>query len=128
MEEVHLWRGTPEQQSLRSLCRRFGQFHYFETQLGHPDRAGKAVLDFGGNPGNFLADSNNRIRPHDYYCVDVIKEAIEEGRRQFPQAHLVHYDRLNCSFNPEGIEDIPIVFGTSWMPDVGVVAVRMQPS
>jgi len=113
MEEVHLWRGTPEQRSLRSLCRRFGQFRYFDKQLGHPDWAAKEVLDFGGNQGNFLVDSNNRIRPQDYYCVDVVNEAIEEGRRQFPQAHWVHYDRYNCSFNPEGTKDTPI-------PELGV--------
>ena len=113
MEEVHLWRGTPEQRSLRSSCRRFGQFHYFDQQLGHPDWTAKAVLDFGGNQGNLLVDSNNRIRPQDYYCVDVIKEAIDEGRRQFPEAHWVHYNCYNCSFNPEGAADIPI-------PELGV--------
>jgi hypothetical protein len=45
--------------------------------------------------------------------VDVVKEAIDEGRRQFPEAHWVHYDRYNCSFNPEGTVDIPI-------PELGV--------
>ena len=108
MEEVHLWRGTPEQRALRSSCRKFGQFRYLDQQLGHPDWTGKTVLDFGGNQGNLLVDSNSRIRPQDYYCVDVIKEAIDEGRRQFPEAHWVHYDRYNCSFNPEGTVDIPI--------------------
>jgi hypothetical protein len=43
----------------------------------------------------------------------VVKEAIEEGRRQFPQAYWVHYDRYNCSFNPEGTKDTPI-------PELGV--------
>ena len=61
MEEVHLWRGTPEQRSLRSSCRKFGQVHYFDQQLGHPDWTAKTVLDFGGNQGNLLVDSNNRI-------------------------------------------------------------------
>src|SRR5262249_25278195 len=113
MEEVHLWRGTPEQRSLRSSSRKFGQFHYFDQQLGHPDWTARVVLDFGGNQGNLLVDSNNRIRPQDYYCVDVIKEAIDEGRRQFPEAHWVHYDRYNCSFNPEGTVDILI-------PELGI--------
>ncbi len=46
--------------------------------------------------------------------MDVVKEAgIDEGRRQFPEAHCVHYDRYNCSFNPEGTVDIPI-------PELGV--------
>jgi hypothetical protein len=60
-----------------------------------------------------LVDSNNRIRPQDYYCVDVIEEAIDEGRRQFPEAHWVHYNRYNCSFNPEGTVDLLI-------PELGV--------
>ncbi len=108
MEEVHLWRGTPEQRSLRSSRSKFGQFHYFDQQLGHPDWTAKAVLDFGGNQGNLLVDSNGRICPQDYYCVDVIREAIDEGRKQFPEAHWVHYNRYNCSFNPEGTVDILI--------------------
>ena len=45
--------------------------------------------------------------------MDVVKEAIDEGRRQFPEAHWVHYDRYNCSFNAEGTVDIPI-------PELGV--------
>jgi hypothetical protein len=113
MEEVHLWRGTPEQRALRSSFRKFGQFHYFDQQLGHPDWTAKTVLDFGGNQGNLLVDSNTRIRPQDYYCVDVIIEAIDEGRTQFPEAHWVHYNRYNCSFNPEGTVDILI-------PELGV--------
>jgi SAM-dependent methyltransferase len=108
MEEVHLWRGTPEQQALRHLHRKFGQFRYFDQQLGHPDWSSKSLLDFGGNQGNLLRDSQQRIRPQDYYCIDVIKEAIEEGRRQFPDAHWIHYNRFNCSFNPNGFRDIPI--------------------
>jgi 2-polyprenyl-3-methyl-5-hydroxy-6-metoxy-1,4-benzoquinol methylase len=108
MEEVHLWRGTPEQRALRSSCRRFGQFRFFDQQLGHPDWTGRTVLDFGGNQGNLLVDSNDRICPRDYYCVDVIREAIDEGRKQFPEAHWVHYNRYNCSFNPEGSADVLI--------------------
>jgi hypothetical protein len=112
VEEVHLWRGTPEQRSLRSSCRKLGQFHYFDQQLGHPDWTAKAVLDFGGNIGNLLVDSGKRIRPQDYYCIDVIREAIDEGRIQFPDAHWVHYNRYNCSFNPGGSVDVRI-------PDLG---------
>ena len=54
------------------------------------------------------AISKGRIRPEDYYCLDVIKDAIEEGRKQFPDAHWVHYDRYNCSFNPEGSASVLI--------------------
>ena len=113
IEEVHLWRGTPEQQALRSQLVKSTQFAYFDAQLAHPDWRGKRVLDFGGNKGNLLLDPNCTIRHQDYYCLDVIGAAIEEGRKKFPDAHFIHYDRYNCSFNPEGVRDLPV-------PDLGV--------
>jgi len=113
IEEVHLWRGTPQQQALRSQCVKTTQFAYFDAQLDHPDWRGKRVLDFGGNKGNLLLDPTCTIRQQDYYCLDVIGEAIAAGRRQFPEAHFIHYDRYNCSFNPGGVRDLPL-------PDLGV--------
>lgn len=113
IEEVHLWRGTADQQALRSQFVKAGQFAYFDKQLGHPDWRGKRVLDFGGNKGNLLLDPECTIRNGDYYCLDVIREAIAVGGRAFPEAHFVHYDRYNCSFNPEGVADLPV-------PDLGV--------
>lgn len=113
MGEVFLWRGSAEQRARRSMSGKLGRFYYFNQQLNYPDWRGKAVLDFGGNEGNLLMDHNCVIRPEDYYCVDVIKEALQEGRKRFPQAHWIHYDRYNCSFNPEGIQGIPI-------PDMGI--------
>jgi len=108
IEEVHLWRGTREQQALRSLFVKATQFAYFDAQLDHPEWFRKRVLDFGGNKGNLLLDPSCMIRHENYYCLDVIREAIEEGRKLFPEAHWIHYDRYNCSFNPEGIVDLPI--------------------
>jgi 2-polyprenyl-3-methyl-5-hydroxy-6-metoxy-1,4-benzoquinol methylase len=113
IEEVHLWRGTPEQQALRSRLVKTTQFTYFDEQLDHTDWHGQRVLDFGGNKGNLLLDPACMIRHQDYYCLDVIGEAIDEGRRTFPDAHFIHYDRYNCSFNPEGVRDLPV-------PDLGV--------
>ncbi|HEX8098244.1 MAG TPA: class I SAM-dependent methyltransferase, partial [Pyrinomonadaceae bacterium] len=113
MEEVHLWRGSAEQRALRPQSGKSGQFAYFNRQLDYPDWRGKAVLDFGGNVGNLLLDPDCTIRHEDYYCVDVIREAIEEGRERFPRAHWVHYNRYNCSFNPEGVEALPV-------PDMGI--------
>ena len=113
MEEVHLWRGSAEQRALRSQLGKTGQFAYFNRQLHYPDWGGQAVLDFGGNVGNLLRDQGCTIRPEDYYCLDVIREAIEEGRRRCPEAHWVHYNRYNCSFNPDGIHGLPI-------PEMGV--------
>jgi hypothetical protein len=82
-------------------------------QLGHPNWRGKRVLDFGGNKGNLLLDPACTIRHQDYYCLDVIGEAIEEGHQTFPDANFIHYDRYNCSFNPEGVRELPV-------PDLGV--------
>ena len=113
IEEVHLWRGSPEQQALRSQFVKATQFAYFDKQLRHPDWRGKRVLDFGGNKGNLLLDPACAISHQNYYCLDVIREAIEEGRKTFPNAHWIHYDRYNCSFNPSGIRDLAV-------PDLGV--------
>lgn len=111
--EVHLWRGSAEQRALRAQVRKSGQFAYFDRQLDRPDWGGKAVLDFGGNAGNLLLNPDCAIRPENYYCVDVLREAVEEGREKFPRANWLHYDRYNCSFNPEGVEDAAV-------PDFGI--------
>src|SRR5687768_243092 len=108
IEEVHLWRGTPAERALRSELVKSSQFAYFNEQLDCPDWNGKRVLDFGGSKGNLLLDPSCTIRHQDYYCVDVVSEAIDEGRRTFPEAHFVHYDRYNRSFNPHGVIDLPI--------------------
>jgi SAM-dependent methyltransferase len=113
MEEVHRWRGSAEQRAARPISTKTGQFAYFDRQLGRPDWRGKKVLDFGGNEGGMLLDPECAIDPADYYCIDVVPEALEEGRRRFRRAHWIHYDRYNCSFNPEGNPDEPV-------PDLGV--------
>jgi SAM-dependent methyltransferase len=113
IEEVHLWRGTPAERALRSQLVKSTQFAYFDEQLDRPAWSHKLVLDFGGNKGNLLRDPSCVIPHPNYYCLDVIGEAIEEGRRTFPAAHWVHYDRYNRSFNPEGVRDLPV-------PDLGV--------
>jgi len=105
IEEVHLWRGTEEQRAMRSQLVKAGQFAYFDAQLDHPNWSGKRVLDFGGNKGNLLLDPACTIRHENYYCLDIIRDAIEEGRKTFPQANWFHYDRFNCSFNPDGVVD-----------------------
>ena len=113
IEEVHLWRGTQEQRAMRGQLVKAGQFAYFDTQLDHPDWGEKLVLDFGGNKGNLLLYPACTIRHENYYCLDIIRDAIEEGRKTFPQANWFHYDRYNCSFNPVGVVDLPV-------PDLGV--------
>lgn len=95
------------------ISQRMGQFAYFNHQLDNPDWTGKKVLDFGGNVGNMLLDPNCRIEPANYWSIDVVPDAITEGRRRHPQAHFICYDRYNFEYNPTGTVDLPI-------PDPGV--------
>jgi SAM-dependent methyltransferase len=113
METVHLWRGNDEQRAQRFVSAKTGQFAYFDKQLGHPDWVGKKVLDFGGNVGDLLRAPDCPIAPQDYYCVDVLKEALIEGKKRSTQAHFHHFDCYNCSFNPEG------TIGAR-LPDMGI--------
>ncbi len=106
MEEVHRWRGSTEERA--APPRDLRHFAYFDAQLGHPDWRGKRVLDFGGNDGNLLLDPACTIAEEDYTCIDVLAGALETGRAQFPRATWIRYDRYNCSFNPEGVERLPI--------------------
>jgi SAM-dependent methyltransferase len=108
LEEVHLWRGSAEQRALRPRAFKSSQFAYFDRQLGHPSWRGKTVLDFGGSAGYLLLNPGCAIRQEDYYCLDVVRDAVEEGRERFPDAHFVHYDRYNCSFNPEGTAGLQV--------------------
>jgi SAM-dependent methyltransferase len=95
------------------ISHRTEQFSYFDTQLGHPDWTGKRVLDFGGNVGNFLWSRGNRVKPENYWSIDISWDAIRVGRRAHRGAHFVFYDRYNFQFNPSGVVGLPI-------PDPGV--------
>jgi SAM-dependent methyltransferase len=112
-EEVHMWRGTAAERALRSRLVKSTQFAYFDEQLDHPDWSDKLVLDFGGNKGNLLHDPACVIPHGNYYCLDVLSDAVDEGLRNFPAAHWVHYNCYNRSFNPQGVKDLPV-------PDLGV--------
>ncbi len=89
-----------------------GQFAYFDTQLDAPRWRGARVLDFGGNRGNFLADSAGEVRQEDYWCLDVSRQALSDGALCFPHAHWVHYDRYQERYNPRGVPRLPL-------PDLG---------
>ena len=82
------------------------RFTYFDLQLGHPRWAGCKVLDFGGNKGALL--STARIEPRNYWCLDLSRDAIEQGKREYPQAHWIFYNRYNFAFNPRGIPGLPL--------------------
>lgn len=90
------------------ISRKFGQFTYFDLQLGKPDWRGKKVLDFGGNVGNILRDPNANIDRDKYWCIDVSRDAIEAGKQTYPDAHWVFYNRYNFAFNPTGVEALEL--------------------
>jgi SAM-dependent methyltransferase len=94
------------------LSKKTGQFTYFSLQVGEPVWRGKKVLDFGGNIGNLLKDANSNIKPEDYWCIDVDKDALERARASFPKSHWVYYNRYCFFFNPHGIPNLTL-------PDLG---------
>lgn len=84
------------------ISKRFGQFTYFDLQLDRPDWSRKDVLDFGGNIGNILRDPNSTIEEAHYWCLDITREAIEQGQKAYPKGHWHFYDRYCYAFNPNG--------------------------
>ncbi len=85
------------------LSTRTWQFTYFAAQLGEWSWRGKDVLDFGGNIGNILRDPNSTIDASRYWCIDIDEQALEKGRRAYPEAHWLFYDRYCFFFNSRGV-------------------------
>jgi SAM-dependent methyltransferase len=92
---------------------RVTQFPYYDQVLGRPNWEGHKILDFGGNHGGFLVGAGDRVNHDDYWCMDIVRAALDAGRRQFPQGHFIHYDRYNSEYNPSGTRNLQI-------PDCGL--------
>jgi 2-polyprenyl-3-methyl-5-hydroxy-6-metoxy-1,4-benzoquinol methylase len=92
---------------------RLTQFPYFDKQLGHPVWKGRKIFDFGGNIGTFLASAGDKVDHEDYWCIDINRAVIEQGRLSYPSAHFVHFNRYSPQYNPHGIRNLAI-------PDCGV--------
>ncbi len=107
-----LERNAPPDGPSPFLSRKTDQFSYFAQQLGNGDWRGRKVLDFGGNIGNILRDPRSTIEPSNYWCLDVVPEAVEAGRARWPEAHWQFYDRQCFFFNPAGKPHVAI-------PDLG---------
>lgn len=89
------------------------QFEYFDQVLRRPVWKGRKILDFGGNVGTFLAAAGERIAHEDYWCLDLNLDVVEQGRRTYPRAQFLHYNRYSSQYNPNGIRHLPV-------PDLGV--------
>lgn len=74
---------------------------------GTIDFSNKKILDFGGSFGNLIESSNGNILPNNYTCVDVDNVALNEGRKNFPDANWIWYDRYNTMYNPRGSDIWP---------------------
>ena len=95
------------------ISTRLMQFSYFDQLLRCPVWKGRKVLDFGGNIGTFLVGAGNNVDHDDYWCLDLNPAVVEQGRRTYPRAHFVHYNRYSPQYNPNGVRHMPI-------PDCGV--------
>ena len=49
----------------------------------------------------------------DYWCIDINKVVVEQGRSNHPSGHFVHFNRYSTQYNSEGIRNLP-------MPDCGL--------
>jgi SAM-dependent methyltransferase len=92
---------------------RLTQFAYFSEVLGNPRWEGKKILDLGGNVGTFLVGAAKRVDHDDYWCLDLNRPVVEQGRLTHPRAHFVHYDRYSSQYNPTGQRHLPL-------PDCGL--------
>lgn len=88
------------------ISQKMGQFTYFSLQIGDCMWQGKKVLDFGGNIGNLLRDPNSTVDEENYWCLDVDRQALEQGQASYPESHWVFYDRYCFFFNPHGAQNL----------------------
>ena len=90
------------------ISTRTTQFKYFDELLDLPAWKGSKILDFGGNIGTFLVGAGDSVDHDDYWCIDINKTVVEQGHRNYPKAHFIHFDRYNPQYNPEGIRNLAI--------------------
>jgi SAM-dependent methyltransferase len=74
-----------------------------------PDVDERNILDFGCNYGIFLETSNGSFPQGNYTGIDICEDAIDMGRKMFPDANFIHYDGFNPEYNPGGKEPLPVL-------------------
>lgn len=67
-----------------------------------------SFIDFGGNRGNALYFECHPLTENTYTVVDVVKEALELGKQEFPTASFIHYNKFNLLYNRGGNVDEPL--------------------
>ncbi len=90
------------------ISTRATQFAYFDHVLEGPDWKGSKIMDFGGNVGTFLIGAGDAVDHDNYWCIDLNKTVIDQGRREHARAHFIHYNRYSPQYNPQGIRYLPI--------------------
>ena len=83
----------------------FPSFYYFENYVTC-DLSTK-ILDFGSNWGNYINSNPGVFDNKNYTGLDIDYEAIAEGKRLFPEANWIWYDRYNPVYNPKGQSVLP---------------------
>lgn len=68
---------------------------------------GQNILDFGSNSGNFL--KSGTVNPKQYTGVDIDAEAIGEGKKLYPDANWIWYNRQNPVYNSTGDSSYPVL-------------------
>lgn len=66
------------------------------------------LLDYGGSGGNLLYFSNGNINEESYTCIDVVKDSIDLGMKEFPKGKFIHYNKYNEMYNIEGEKNLPL--------------------
>ena len=83
----------------------FPSFYYFENYVACD--LNTKILDFGSNWGNYINSNPGVFDNKNYTGVDIDFQAIAEGKRLFPEANWVWYDRYNPVYNPTGQSVLP---------------------
>lgn len=80
-------------------------YNYFSSFVNFTPT--QSILDFGSNCGNLL--KSGKINATQYTGVDVDVEAIDEGRKLFPSATWIWYNRQNPVYNATGDSSYPVL-------------------
>jgi len=87
------------------LIESFPSFHFFKKYV--KCNLDTKILDFGSNWGNYINSNPGVFDNKNYTGIDIDQVAIDEGKRLFPEATWVWYNRYNAVYNPTGEKILP---------------------